>query len=187
MSAILKNTKRILACASFISLMLLFLFAFISYAFPQEKKIPEDVMEQLSKDLAKLQEQVFLLFGPNPIISQENAIQKIFTLTINSKQVIVILPEALPEMETATFKGEGCFNLIICLQRFCLNARAPDHDHIDFVYTIEGKIIALVWIKTLEAVYVAWKYVNGIPIISNIEEIKSIISEAEKPKATKDI
>lgn len=34
MLAILKNSKRILACASFIGLMIFMLFAFISYAFP---------------------------------------------------------------------------------------------------------------------------------------------------------
>lgn len=108
---------------------------------------------------------------------------KTFTLIINSQQVLVNLPDALPEMDTAIFNFEECFDLKVCRQQFCLNARALGHDHIDFVFNGE-EVFALVWIRTIEAEYVAWKYVDGIPILSSIDEIKAIILGDKKFKET---
>lgn len=99
---------------------------------------------------------------------------KTFTLTINSKQVTVNLPEALPEMDTALYAGQECFNLKVCRQEFCLNP-LPNHDHVDFMFTDEGEVFALIWIRTLKAEYMVWKYVGGMPVLSTLEEIKAII------------
>ncbi len=111
---------------------------------------------------------------------------KTFTLTINSQQVIVNLPDALPSMDTARFGGEDCFNLKICRQQYCLGGPAflPGHDHIDFVFTDKGVVFALIWIRTLKAEYVVWKYVGGVPILSSIDEIKAIILGDKKLKET---
>lgn len=128
---------------------------------------------------------VFTFFAPNafPAIKIITSI-KTFTLTINSKQVTVILPPELPDMEMATFKDEACFNLHICMQRFCMHIITPGHDHVDFVFTNKGEVFALVWIRTALAVYVVWKYVDGLPILSSIEEIKGIIKNNVKPPTT---
>lgn len=129
---------------------------------------------------------VFLLFlaiYPESSFPSEPPL-KTFTLTINSQQVIVNLPKTLPNMETSMFVGEECFNLKICRQQFCLSARAPGHDHVDFVFTDKEVIIALVWIRTMEQKYVVWKYVNGLPIISTIDEIKAIILGDKQLKKT---
>ena len=108
--------------------------------------------------------------------------EKTFTLTIDSKQITVNLPPKLPDVENARFGGEECFNLKVCRQQFCIPPFLPDHDHIDFVFTDKGEVIALVWTRTREAVYVVWKYVNKIPILSSIEEIKNLVIN-KLPKA----
>lgn len=104
---------------------------------------------------------------------------KSFNLTINSQQVTVKLPDALPDMETAVFRGEECFNLIVCRQQFGLG-----NDYVDFLFTDKTEVVALVWIKILENTntYVVWKYVDGMPLSSTIKEIIDFIKDAEKPK-----
>ena len=109
----------------------------------------------------------YVLFAEPPL--------KTFTLTINSKQVVVNLPDALPSMDTAIFAGEECFNVKVCRYEFCLNAKLPGHDHVDFVFTDKGEVFALVWMRTTKQELVFWKYMGGMPVLSTLDEIRAII------------
>ena len=121
----------------------------------------------------------FMIFA---IISYATPTEKTFDLTINSKTISVILPDTLPEMvDTAMFAGEECYDGNICRQQFCLNFGLPYHDHVHFIYTDKGEVFALVWDRTLQNVHVPWKYIDGIPILTTVQDINRIIEEHEKP------
>lgn len=120
---------------------------------------------------------LFLLFA---CISYALPTVKTFDLTINSKTITVILPGIFPKMDTAIFAGEQCFDANFCVQRFCLNPM-PGHDHVDFLYTDKGEVIVLVWTRTLQGDYIFWKYIDGVPILTDLEDIKRILKDRVKP------
>lgn len=131
---------------------------------------------------------VFLVSGCASLSSLIGQHYETFTFEINNEQVDVRLPEELPSMEKAKGGGEQCFNLLVCVQSFCLSEE-KDHDHIDFLYR-NGKVIALVWTKTTETEpskrYVSWIYAEGIPILVDIKAINELINDPpeKKPKET---
>jgi hypothetical protein len=118
-------------------------------------------------------------------VTGEEEGSRTFTLTIDSKQVVVRLPDTLPDMANAEYAFEECFNLIACRQRYCLHGDVLSHelhDHVDFLYTNKAEAIALVWVRTIERIYVAWKYVDGVPVLADIEDINKLIRDIAKPK-----
>ena len=100
-----------------------------------------------------------------------------FELTLGEEKKVVNLPDGLPSMSEAVLKFENCFNLKVCLQRFCLT-QAPGHDHLDFVF-IGNDVIALVWIKTNEMErnkrFLAWIYVEKKPIAAPIDAVVELV------------
>lgn len=130
---------------------------------------------------------IFIVLAFIPYAVSEQILPPEFTLTIDSRDVVVRLPDGLPSLEAAEFGYEECFNLVACRQRYCLNEGVPSHelhDHVDFIYTDEADVLALVWVRTLERMYVAWRYVDGVPVPVDIDAINDLIGDIEKPKGT---
>lgn len=121
---------------------------------------------------------LFMLFVVFTLVSNAWPADKTFTLTINASQVTVKLPGEFSIMEIAEFKWEECFNLVVCRQRFFL---AETWGDVDFIYNDKAEVLALVWINRSENVYVAWKYVDGLPVLVGIKDINQLIRDAEKP------